>query len=87
MDTKKVFEGQEYDYEYMLEMVKEYPKLKIAFENAKREVESIKDDLEEAEMELENIEIKWNNFNSEWKGFKPFEDALKSSQMSEGGSQ
>jgi len=80
MVNEKIYKGQKYDYDYMMEKVELYPKLKKKLEQAKDELESAKESYIKAKEDLEDIELEWQNYISEWEGFKPFEDKLKQNQ-------
>ncbi len=69
------YKGQEYDEDYMLECVKNFPKIKESFENAQEEVSIAESNLEDANIKLEMAELKMMNHENEWKDFKPYEDA------------
>ncbi len=76
MGTNKIYKGQTYDYDYMMEKVRLHKPLKEELEEAKAGVISAENNLEEAREHLEDLKLTWHNHISEWEGFKPFEDEL-----------
>ena len=77
MANEKTYNGQTYDYDYMIKSVKLHPELKEKLREAEREMDSAKERYIEAKEDFEDVELEWHNHISEWKGFKPFEDKLE----------
>lgn len=76
VDNRKYGEV-EYDYDFMMEIIKEFPDLKERLRMAKENVSDAKLGLQGAEEELEDMELEYRNKVHEWEDFQPFKDAIK----------
>ena len=76
MVDNRIFEGQQYDYDFMMEVIKKYPGAKKMLEQDREELRLAEQNLQSTRDDLENTELEWSNLVGEWEGFKPFEDAV-----------
>lgn len=72
----KVYEGYDYDYDFMMEVIRKYPGAKKRLEEDREELRLALSNVEHCRDNLEQTELEWSNLTGEWEGFKPFEDAL-----------